>query len=193
MAVKTWTSERVTSADINTYLTNSGLVYVTGASFSAAASVSVSNCFTSTYSNYRIVFDVDSANSLATRTIRLRWRTAGGDDNTAIYDYGSQGIGIGSTTFDSINSGYGQTEIIIVNFYAYTSQASGFIWDVISPQVSTKKTKHSGTIYGGTASADVSGFASGFTQSNTTHTGFSVYPSTGTITGSYNVYGYRNA
>ena len=55
MAVKTFTTEVLTSADTNTYLTNAGLVYVTGGALSSTAT-NFAGCFTATYENYRIVF-----------------------------------------------------------------------------------------------------------------------------------------
>ena len=57
MAIKTFTTgELLTAADTNTYLANSGLVYVTKATFaSGATSLTIANAFSATYDNYRIV------------------------------------------------------------------------------------------------------------------------------------------
>ena len=57
MAIKTFTTgEVLTASDTNTYLANAGLVYVTSATIgTAVSSVTVSNCFSSTYDAYRIV------------------------------------------------------------------------------------------------------------------------------------------
>jgi hypothetical protein len=58
MAIKTFGSEVLTSADTNTYLANAGLVYVASATITAgASSVVVSNCFNSTYDRYKIVIE----------------------------------------------------------------------------------------------------------------------------------------
>ena len=58
MAVKTFTNEQLTASDTNTYLANSGLVYITSATVSGTpSSLSVPNCFSSTYDHYRIVFN----------------------------------------------------------------------------------------------------------------------------------------
>ena len=55
MSVKTFTTETLTSADTNTYLANSGLVYVTSATIgTTVSSVTVSNAFSATYDNYVI-------------------------------------------------------------------------------------------------------------------------------------------
>ena len=59
MAIKTFTTgEVLTAADTNTYLANSGLVYITSVSLAgatAASPVAITSCFSSTYTNYRIV------------------------------------------------------------------------------------------------------------------------------------------
>ena len=55
MAVKTFTTEVLTSADTNTYLANSGLVYVKSHTITSGASVVVTDAFSSTYDNYLII------------------------------------------------------------------------------------------------------------------------------------------
>lgn len=55
MAVKTFTTNEVlTSSDTNTYLANSGLVYVGGAAFSAVTTFDITG-FSLTYTRYRVV------------------------------------------------------------------------------------------------------------------------------------------
>ena len=58
MAIKTFTTgEILTASDTNTYLNNGGLVYVTSVTVGAGSNtVSVSNCFTSTYDNYKVIW-----------------------------------------------------------------------------------------------------------------------------------------
>jgi len=56
MAVKTFTTgEVLTSADTNTYLANSGLVYITSTTATSGLTVNITNCFSSTYDNYRVI------------------------------------------------------------------------------------------------------------------------------------------
>jgi len=57
MAIKTFTTgEVLTAADTNTYLANSGLVYVKSQTIgSAVTSVTVSDAFSATYDNYKII------------------------------------------------------------------------------------------------------------------------------------------
>lgn len=66
MAIKTFVDNTgLPASDINTYLANAGLVYITQVSVGSAVSyVDVSNCFSATYDNYLISFSqVTSSNS----------------------------------------------------------------------------------------------------------------------------------
>ena len=67
MAVQTFTSGQVlTAADTNTYLANSGLVYVTSGTIGVAvSSVTVSSVFSSTYDSYKIVISGMSTSASA--------------------------------------------------------------------------------------------------------------------------------
>jgi len=58
MAIKTFTTgEVLTASDTNTYLANSGLVYIKQQTVgNAVASVTVSDAFSSTYDNYKITY-----------------------------------------------------------------------------------------------------------------------------------------
>jgi hypothetical protein len=56
MAVKTFTSSTLSSADTNTYLANSGLVFIKQQTIgNAVSSVPVTSAFSTDYDNYRIV------------------------------------------------------------------------------------------------------------------------------------------
>ena len=61
MAIKTFTTgEVLTASDTNTYLANSGLVYITEQTISSATTT-VSSCFSSTYTNYKVVIDLTAS------------------------------------------------------------------------------------------------------------------------------------
>ena len=65
MAIKTFTANSVlTAADTNTYLANSGLVYVTSQTVgTAVASVTVSSAFNSSFDSYKIVYAGDGGST----------------------------------------------------------------------------------------------------------------------------------
>ena len=56
MSVQTFTTGQIlTAADTNTYLANSGLVYIGEASATSGSSLNVLGCFTSAYDSYKVV------------------------------------------------------------------------------------------------------------------------------------------
>jgi hypothetical protein len=84
MAIKTFTSgEVLTASDTNTYLANSGLVYVAEANLTGA-SVTVPNCFSSTYDSYKIVFSNIKC-ATGTRFVNLQLRVGGSTSATNYY------------------------------------------------------------------------------------------------------------
>jgi hypothetical protein len=59
MSIKSFTTgEVLTAADTNTYLANSGLVYVTQQSFGGATALNIDNCFTTSFTHYLIQINV---------------------------------------------------------------------------------------------------------------------------------------
>jgi hypothetical protein len=71
MAIKTFTTgEVLTAADTNTYLANSGLVYITQATLTGAA-VSIQGCFSATYDSYLLQFSNAKTTGAAVNTWQL--------------------------------------------------------------------------------------------------------------------------
>jgi len=189
MAVKTFTSERITSADINTYLTNSGLVYVTGASFSAASSVSVNNCFTSTYDNYKLMINI-SATSLA-GPLTLRYRTGGVDANGSIYYYAGL-ISYTNSAATGIPSSAGaqQQTFMSVQDPAYFP-AHPITMEIMQPYLALRTFWTSQGMYS-VNPVPYAFWMNGVLNNTTSYDGFSIYNNGGgTISGSYRLYGYR--
>ena len=68
-----------------------GLVLITAASFSAVTSVSLAaDTFTSTYNNYKIIWQVNSTSASGSTTVRMR--AAGADNTTTSYRQMEVGI-----------------------------------------------------------------------------------------------------
>jgi len=88
MATKTFTTgEVLTASDTNTFLANSGLVYVTSATIgSGVSTVTVSGAFSSTYDNYRIIMDGGTASAVTDLTVKLG-STATGYYSNMVYSY----------------------------------------------------------------------------------------------------------
>ena len=181
MAVKTFTTgEVLTASDTNTYLNNGGLVYITGTTIgSAVSSVTVSNVFSSTYDNYRVLITGGTgsgANNLAfqfasiTGTVYRQLGYYQGWGSATVTDYAD---GAGSTTWLAVNtSGAYMLDMLITNPY--------------------NAVKKFAVINGYNATNQYS-FPS-FCDSTTSSTGFTVSLVSGTLTGgTVRVYGYRQA
>jgi hypothetical protein len=184
MAVKTFSSEILTSSDTNTYLANSGLVYVTNATATSGTSLSVNNCFTSTYSAYRIVITRATLGALTGLSMRMR---AAGTDQALLYygirsgyDYATSAASVAAT-----NNGSEWNLPLITD----TTSAACVI-DVQNPQASLK-TQFSAQ-GADSRTAGVGALISGGMLNNTTaYDGFTIF-SAQTITSlNLTVYGYR--
>jgi len=133
MAVKTFTTgEVLTASDTNTYLANSGLVYVTTANATSGTTISVNSCYTSTYTNYRVIAQ---GNVGTGGEITMRFRASGSDDSAANYkwgrtyfrlDNGASGVG-GSVTASECTIG-----LAVASTQFFT------VFDVFSPQAATQ-------------------------------------------------------
>jgi hypothetical protein len=186
MAIKTFAvGEVLTASDTNTYLNNGGLVYVTQATATAGnTSVTIDNCFTSTYENYRIMWKFATPNS-GNPAVYLQMRKSGATDATSNYYH----IGTGQAT-DGSSANYNGSNLTSI----YAGGLPGFTTlDIISPKNSATQTLFSGAtiFYSGSAffQRSLGGWMNvidsmdGFIVSNPTFTAdFTVY-----------VYGYRKA
>lgn len=170
-----------TSLELPTDSIKPGLVLVAAESFSAVSSVSVNNCFTATYENYRITMRVEQSNAA---DAQFRVRVGGVDLTTATYSDGS--IFNSFTTSLGAGGGTGKTFIYLATT---TAGGSAYIaYDVLSPQAA----QNTGVVIGGVNSASA-GFTAGRVNNTTSYDGFTVYPSAGTFTGSLRIYGLRNS
>lgn len=182
MAVKTFTDNTSLGAsDINTYLNNGGLVYITGTTGTATAAINIDNCFSATYDNYRIVISNGTTSSPQTIYFRLR---ASGTNSTASYYYGARySLFVGGSA-DNSGSNIG----FIPPGTWSTAPKSASTFDLCNPF----DTVHT-TIMGVATNFDAWWSFAGVHQVNTAYDGFSILPAAGTLTATVRVYGYREA
>jgi hypothetical protein len=181
MAIKTFTTgEVLTAADTNTYLANSGLVFVKQQTVgSGVSSVTVSDAFNSTYENYEIIYTGGTQSTTQSLNLRL------GTSNTNYFNvliYAAWSGGAVSTVGnqnanDWVFMGYGNT----TNAWLKVSLFQPFLAKntfLSSPHAQF--------------SANVGGYNAGFLNDTTSHTEFTITPAGGTLTGgTISVYGYR--
>lgn len=158
---------------------------VTSASFSAVGTVNVNNCFTSSYTNYRVIVQLTASST--TQVVNMRLRASGSDAATTYYWGGIAGS-VTSTTL------YATPSNNATSWIAMLSQATGvrsLVVDVMAPAVAQFTLVHgdytdfnSGTNY----------TVGGMHATATAYDGFTLLAGAGgaaTITGSYAVYGYK--
>jgi hypothetical protein len=159
----------------------SGLTLLNATTFTTQSTVSISNIFSSTYTNYKIVV---SAITSSAGALNLRFRENLTDKATAYVAGTTQVTYLGSGSSVGNNLG---TQFIIANNMGTTLPAV-FFADIY-------RTATAGYITGGgyNEQGDNSLFTAGRNTSMTNFTGFTLIPSAGTITGSVRVYGYQES
>jgi len=185
MAIKTFaTGEVLTASDTNTYLANSGLVYVTGGTLSAGTLIGVNNCFTSTFRDYRIVFD--SITNVNLGDILFQFAAGGSVNATANY-YQQRLILSGGAITAANNDG----ATTFYTNYPAAGSTSYLIVDVMNPQIAENSQIFANGLYynGNTQTRQTNGFF----NTTTSFDGFRISSSGGgNVTARYTVYGYRN-
>ena len=165
------------------------LVYVGGTSFSASSSQSLNNVFTSTYKNYLVVTNIDSSSTNLNIFYRMR---ASGTDSSASY-YSNRlynDLSAGGTSFggQSVSNG--------ANWHiqdANGSNAFGFTFNIFNPQEAKHTTFQAGSSGSQYGAVYYQSFTGGVHAVATAYDGITIFPSSGTITGSIRIYGIANS
>lgn len=152
--------------------------------FSGVTTVSVNGCFISAYSNYRILIENVTADTL--RTVRMRYRAAGSDDATTNYKWQ---YGYDSSTTIGGSRSTGQTSNDIG--FASTIAGSTYILDIFQPQAAAVTSGLSTGNYVYSTILDSVRFSTVFGLT-TQFDGFTILLSGGTVSGLLRVYGYKN-
>ena len=163
-----------------------GLVKLSTTTFSAVSSVSLpANTFTSTYDNYFLVIRPTNF-SAGSGTMNGRLRSAGTDNTTSTYITSGMGYNNGGSNF-TYTSGV-TTQFIFGGISV--GDCTVFPLNINTP-FGSNNSYISQTSYGQNHTGGGGAYFYGGSFFNTTSfDSFSFYPSTGTMTGSYSVYGY---
>ena len=162
-----------------------GSVGATGlVTFSGVSSVSLNGCFTSTYTNYRVMARYTNSSTLVALYCRLR---ASGTNATTNYDT------TGFRSFSNLaveSNGYNTDVSHFANTANVAGAYNGSILDFFGPAealstnfISTHSTTESGT-------AAVRWSASWYNDNQTSYDGFTITPASTTLSGTIMVYGY---
>jgi hypothetical protein len=150
-------------------------------SFTSASAISLNDVFSTTYDNYKIMMNISSANSTANLLMRLR---VSGSDNT------------GSTTYQRTGY-YSTTTTISTSYEAISYWFLGNLNNGVSQKIPMEifdPFKTIATTAYSTMFQQTTNISMGINMTHidsTSFTGFTLYPSTGTFTGTVSVYGYN--
>jgi hypothetical protein len=177
----------VGAAEAFTVPPSQGLVHITTQTLNASASVSVNGCFTSDYENYRMVFK--GACSAASSGANVRMRAAGVDATGT--DYVNQIHYTQNNTNSRLYTSNGQALMTVGWILGGTLPLSAFDVSIYAPAVAAV-TGFSGTGVARDGVTYVTSLqSSGGHMLATAYDGFTLYPDSGTLTGTLSVYGYE--
>lgn len=189
MAIKTFANNEVLSAsDCNTYLANAGLVFVKSQTLSGTTTT-VTNCFSSTYDSYRIVFDRVQNNGGATFvTMRFDPSTVSGY-NTSFYGQRAEVTQAGALGNQAnLNAAYWQTGVVA------NAITAGFVIDLYNPFNAVQASFTCQSTDPRTTGSMIRWMA-GFHNATGQYTGcaFSNDDGSSFVAGTVTIYGYRKA
>lgn len=159
-----------------------GLVLVNSGTFSASSAVSVDSVFDSTFDDYRVL--VTLASSGASTVVGMRLRASGTDDSTSGH-YDANRLVVNVNTVPNEN-GTDRWQCALVDSALKSSMA----YELSSPNLAeaTRILGQGECYYTGIGHTF---YACNGTQSQATqYDGFTLFPSAGTLTGRWAVYGY---
>ena len=181
MAIKTFVaSEVLTAADTNTYLANSGLVFVKQQTVgTGVGSVTVTGAFNSTYENYEIIYTGGAQST--TQSLNLKLGASNGNYFNVLIYASWAGGGVSTVGNQNANDwvfmGYGNTS---------TSWLKVSLFQPFLAKNTFLSSPHA------QFSPNVGGYNAGFLNDTTSHTELTITPAAGTMTGgTISIYGYR--
>lgn len=162
---------------------SSGLVVVKAeTAFTAASSITADSVFTSTYTNYVVKFRYTTS---TTNSVAFKLRASGTSASTN-YNYQSTN-GNGASTFASSATAQTSASMAILTNGSFFSSAT---LDLFGPQLAEATTYTSLNMNSqGAYTAPLNYYIAGNHSTATAYDGIEILVSTGTMTGSYTIYG----
>ena len=165
---------------------NVGMVHLISTNFSASAGVSTSNVFTSAYQSYKIIISNLSCTS-SSQTINFRLRTGASDSSTNYYYAGFTAYTPGNVLTFSGSANDAQMPVATAN----STHRTGAIIELQNPQLSVGTSVQNASNYWDGSNVYARSW-NGNHIATTSYDGFTIYPSSSTMTGTVSVYGCRS-
>jgi hypothetical protein len=152
--------------------------------FTTVNSISLNGVFTSTYRNYCVVWN--ATGGTGSGPVYLRYRASGTDNTTS--SYSSAGV-FAAYAGGAVNgAGYGSSTFSVFHYWNGGAVGQQRNINIFDPQSATN------TSFGSVGSnQDVVAYYGGFFGAATQFDGITIYPSSGTMTGTVRVYGLKNS
>ena len=156
--------------------------------FSGASSISLNNCFSSAYDNYRVILNINTNSADATINLKMR---ASGSDNSLYYSYGR--IIVVRSGGSGTENGYDVTTGWAIGQVDADAQAHFFsaTLDICSPYLSQYTTLNQVGSFISTSTQIYGTAGGGAHGQQIVFDGLSIIPTAGNITGTLFVYGYN--
>jgi hypothetical protein len=172
-----------------------GLTLITSESFSAVSSLSVNGCFTSTYRNYRLVLNAASSGSSV--ELDFRFRASGSDDLSSEYVYARAnhpiftGGGLQYETSGNVKTSFAR--LYPISGTGANVVQTAIAYDIFGANDNTLYKTITGLgIYSDNITNNARfGPVTAQMAVTTAFDGFTIFPSSGTMSGIVSVYGYR--
>ena len=162
------------------------LTLISSTTFSGSSAHNVNDVFSTTYQNYLIQVTHDSSSITGYQQMRLR---VSGADNTTSNYFWSGLYNISNALTPTGEAGSAQTSFTYG--YMETTGNGHFTMNISNP-FESKPTSYALTSGRTNGSQSVLYYNAAAFNANTSFTGFTLYPASGTITGKVRVYGYSN-
>lgn len=186
MSIKSFVaSEVLTASDTNTYLANSGLVYITSGSFSGTTNID--GIFTSTYDNYRIIGTNLGATGGGLSNFNFR-NTSNATDSSNVYYTAARRFDSGTNyDFSQGPLTYATTALNVP-----TTPIACFVMDIFSPRLTAQTVVNVAGMGAITAISTVQ--SNSYFGGTTQFAGIQFSQSANSLNaGTYTVFGYRKA
>jgi hypothetical protein len=166
----------------------SGTISATGTvSLTTCTAISLNGCFTSTYDNYRVIFNLTGVST--GNTIGLKYRVGGTDTSTLYYAQATQITNAGNVSQYS-NSNTASIDIL-PSLDAGSAGISFAVIEFINP-LAVSTNKYSFTTLEGRAGYTTRNGTGTIAEASKSYDGFTLLANTGNMTaGTISVYGYR--
>jgi hypothetical protein len=177
------------NADVVANMNSMGLIHINTTTVSASSFV-VNECFTSAFSNYLLIFDYRGS-AAATTAMQLR---ASGSNNGSGYFSAGVVVRYDNGTIAGVNNNNGtRWDARLGHTDTGTSTRCQTTMTLTGPQLSVNTTMTGMFNDARTAAGSAGGQFHGFHNVASAFDGFEFFASSGNLTGTVRVYGYRNS